>query len=150
MTEENGKTSIKQLIQKMAGDGAEVLQGAVISVSPLRIQIKNDAKLIIGANITYVPWHLTDYRTELSFDDPAVRNNVSVGHHIPELHATLTEHPDTISETSRDVVLKGQISFAEKVKHKITVYNALKAGDVVHVLCFNHGKQYFVLDRVAV
>lgn len=150
MAEETEKTSLKQLIQGMTGDGVEVLQGVVKSVSPLKIQIKNDEKLIISSNITYVPWHLTDYKTELSFDDPAVRNNISVGHRIPEPHATLIEYPDTPAETSKDVILKGEISFDEKVKHKITVYNALKVGDEVHVLSFNHGKQYFVLDRVAV
>lgn len=106
MPEETEKTSLKQIIQGMTGDGVEVLQGIVKSVSPLKIQIKNDEKLILSSNNAYVPWHLTDYKTELSFD--------------------------------------------EKVKHKITVYNALKVGDEVHVLSFNHGKQYFVLDRVAV
>ena len=30
----------------------------------------------------------------------------------------------------------------------MTVYNALKAGDTVHILSFCFGKQYYVLDRV--
>ena len=34
-------------------------------------------------------------------------------------------------------------------RKKITVHNALRTGEKVHVLSFNHGKQYFVLDRVS-
>lgn len=33
-------------------------------------------------------------------------------------------------------------------KGTLTIYNALKAGDRVHVLSYNGGKQYFVLGRV--
>lgn len=31
----------------------------------------------------------------------------------------------------------------------LTVYNALQKGDKVHVLALNHGKLYYILDRVA-
>lgn len=34
------------------------------------------------------------------------------------------------------------------VRKRITVHSSLKAGESVHILSFNHGKQYFVLDRV--
>lgn len=30
----------------------------------------------------------------------------------------------------------------------LMVHNALKMGEKVHILSFNHGKQYYVLDRV--
>lgn len=30
----------------------------------------------------------------------------------------------------------------------ITVYNALKVGETVHLLSFNNGKKYYILDRV--
>ena len=66
MAEETEKTSIKQLFQGMVGKEAEVLQGIVKSTSPLKIQIVNDEKLVIGPNITYVPWHLTDFDTEVT------------------------------------------------------------------------------------
>lgn len=33
-------------------------------------------------------------------------------------------------------------------KVEMTVYNALKKGDKVHLLSFSEGKQYYVLDRV--
>lgn len=106
MAGETEKTSLKQLFQGMIKDDVEVLQGIVKSVNPLKIQIEGDEKLTIGENITYIPRHLTDYKTELSFD--------------------------------------------EKTKHKITVYNALKVGEEVYILGFNRGKQYYVLDRVVV
>lgn len=150
MAGETEKTSLKQLFQGMIKDDVEVLQGIVKSVNPLKIQIEGDEKLTIGENITYIPRHLTDYKTKLSFDDPAIRNNIHVGHRVPESHATLIEYPDTPVETSKKVILKGEISFDEKTKHKITVYNALKVGEEVYILGFNRGKQYYVLDRVVV
>lgn len=150
MAEDTGKTSLKQLLQEMFGETeAEVLQGTVLEAGGTKIKIKGDDKLIVGPNNVYVPWHLTDYETELSFDDPAIRNNVSVGHRLPLPHATLIEFPDTPDETQKEVILKGELTHEEKVKHKITIYNALKVGEEVHVLSFHHGKQYFVLDRVA-
>lgn len=33
-------------------------------------------------------------------------------------------------------------------KATITVYNALKPGETVHLLSFNNGKKYYILDRV--
>lgn len=104
MNNESEKTSLKGMLQDIAGKGmSEVLQGIVKSSSPLRIQIVNDEKLIINQNVTFVPQHLTDYTTKVT-DDTG-----------------------------------GQKS--------ITVHNGLKVGDKVHLLSFNHGKQYFVLGR---
>ncbi len=40
------------------------------------------------------------------------------------------------------------VSFSGGAKSKMTIYNALKAGDKVHLLAFNRGKQYYVLDRM--
>lgn len=126
MAEETEKTSIKQLFQGMVGDGAEVLQGIVKSASPLKIQIVNDEKLTIGPNITYVPWHLTDYTTEV----------------------TVEWRTENASGGSGDAAYASH-NHAIVGRKKIIVHNALKVGDKVHVLSFNHGKQYFVLDRVS-
>ncbi len=115
MPEESEKTSLKAMIQQITGEGAQVLQGVVKSVSPLKIQIAGDDKLIIGPNITYLPKHLTDYTTEITVDWQT--ENVSHSHAI----------------TGRK---------------RITVHNALRVGDRVHILSFCRGKQYYVLDRV--
>lgn len=123
MAEETEKTSLKQLFQGIAGDGVEVLQGIVKSASPLKIQIVNDEKLTIGPNITYVPRHLTDYTTTCSLAKGA-KGSVN--------------GPANDGSRLTDFTFSGSI----------TVYNALKVGEKVHVLSFNHGKQYYVLDRV--
>ena len=125
MADESEKTSLKQLIQGMTSNGIEVLQGIVKSANPIKIQIINDEKLIIGSNITYVPWHLTDYTTEVIVEWETENASGNSG------DATYASHRHMISG-----------------RKKITIYNALKTGEKVHVLSFNHGKQYFVLDRV--
>ena len=125
MAEETEKTSLKQLFQGMAGDGVEVLQGIVKSVGPLKIQIVNDEKLTIGPNITYIPRHLTDYSTEV----------------------TVSWRSENASGGSGDAAYASH-NHAITGRKAITVHNALKVGDRVHVLSFNHGKQYYVLDRV--
>ena len=125
MAEETEKTSLKQLFQGMAGDGVEVLQGIVKSVGPLKIQIVNDEKLTIGPNITYIPRHLTDYSTEV----------------------TVSWRTENASGGSGDAAYASH-NHAITGRKAITVHNALEVGDRVHVLSFNHGKQYYVLDRV--
>lgn len=125
MAEETEKTSLKQLFQGMSGDGVEVLQGIVKSVGPLKIQIVNDEKLTIGPNITYIPRHLTDYSTEV----------------------TVSWRTENASGGSGDAAYASH-NHAITGRKAITVHNALKVGDRVHVLSFNHGKQYYVLDRV--
>lgn len=127
MAEESKETSIKGIFQELAGKGAaEVLQGIVKSTSPLRIQIVNDEKLVIGPNITYVPQHLTDYTTEVTVSWST--NSASGG----SGEAAFASHSHGISG-----------------RKTITVHNALKTGDRVHVLTFHQGKQYFVLGRVS-
>lgn len=125
MAEETEKTSLKQLFQGMAGNGVEVLQGIVKSVGPLKIQIVNDEKLTIGPNITYIPRHLTDYSTEV----------------------TVSWRTENASGGSGDAAYASH-SHSIIGRKAVTVHNALKVGDRVHVLSFNHGKQYYVLDRV--
>lgn len=126
MPEESEKTSLKAVIQQITGEGAQVLQGVVKSVSPLKIQMAGDDKLIIGPNITYLPKHLTDYTTEITVD-------------------WQTEHASGGTGTAE----YASHSHAITGRKTITVHNALKVGDLVHVLSFCRGKQYYVLDRVS-
>lgn len=122
------QTSLKGLFQGMAAGDVEVLQGIVKSASPLKIQIVNDEKLTIGPNITYVPRHLTDYKTEIS--GPNIQNYYYTGNSM---------------ESGTAPVIPSHVHAVGRIS--ITVYNSLKAGEKVHVLSFNHGKQYYVLDR---
>lgn len=119
---ETEKTSIKQLIQEMAGKDVEVIQGIVQSANPLTIQIVNDEKLLIGESITYIPKHLTDYTTT----------------------CTISKENGSISGSTSDGSSLTDFSFTGN----ITIKNALQIGEMVHLLSFNHGKQYYVLGRV--
>lgn len=128
------ETSIKQLIQSIiGGQMPEVLQGTVILEKPLKIQMEGDAKWIITENNTFVPWQLTDYETEITFDNPDTKQVFTTW----DMAETL-ESPES------------KISFKrpKTIKHKITVYNRLVKGEKVYVLSFNHDKQYYVLDWV--
>lgn len=125
MAEGTEQTSIKALFQGMAGTGAEVLQGIVKSASPLKIQIVGDDKLTVGPNNVYVPRHLTDYDTEVTVQWQTESRSGGSG------DAAFASHNHAISG-----------------RKAIRVHNALKVGERVHVLSFNHGKQYYVLDRV--
>lgn len=122
-TEATEQTSLKGLFQGMAAGGVEILQGIIKSAIPLKIQIVNDEKLTIGPNITYVPRHLTDYTTTCTLSKGAKGNVYG---------------PASDGSRLTDFTFSGSI----------TVFNALKAGEKVHVLSFSHGKQYYVLDRV--
>jgi hypothetical protein len=131
------ETSIKQLFQRMIPDGDEIMEGTVIQPSPLKIQMTNDEKLIINERITIVPWHLTDYTTtadilkdEGTLDSQTLQDGGHGGHMGGD--GTHINHLDTFN------LHKGTIN----------VYNALKKGEKVHVLSLNHGKLYYVLDRV--
>ncbi|MCD8015518.1 MAG: DUF2577 domain-containing protein [Lachnospiraceae bacterium] len=123
------ETSLKGIIQGMMFDNAELMQGTVISASPLKIQMANDEKLIINERITVVPRHLSDYTTTATY-------TVGDG----SLSSVTTYNGDDSHRHS--------LSAFTLTKGTITVYNALKTGDTVYVLSLNRGKLYYVLDRV--
>lgn len=112
-------TSLKQLLQGIQVKDMTLLQGKVIQESPLKIQAVNDEKLIITKEIAIVPRHLTDYTATC---------DVWLGS---------TGTIDSITQTD------GKHSHGG-----VTIYNALKAGEMVHLLAFDSGKKYYVLDRV--
>lgn len=132
------ETSLKQLFQGMIPEGDEIMEGTVIQTGPLKIQMVNDEKLIINERITIVPWHLTDYTTTAdilkdagTLDSHTFQDGAHGGHKGGD--GTHVNHLKTYN------LYKGTIK----------VYNALKKGERVHVLALNHGKLYYVLDRVA-
>lgn len=119
MAETSEAMSVKGMIQSIAesaAGGITILRGTVIQTNPLRIQAENDKKLFLGPNNSYIPRHLTDYRTEVT---------IEWGTEAAEGH-----------------------SHAVSGRKTIVIHNALKVGDVVHILPLNHGKQYYILDRV--
>ena len=130
-------TSIKQLIQSftMSEDGS-VIEAKVIGVGPLKVQATNDDKLILNAGSLVVPWHLTDYTTKMTYRldegtlDSETYNDGSHGGHMGG-DGTHVNHLRTFN------LYKGTI----------TVYNALKVGDIIYLLRYNDGKKYFILDR---
>lgn len=117
--------SLKGLFQGMMPADAEIMQGNVISVSPLKIQMVNDEKLIINERITVVPWHLSNYTTTCTIDWNTENKSGGSG------DASFSSHRHEIVGTKQ-----------------ITVNNALKVGEAVYVLSLNNGKLYYVLDRV--
>ena len=149
-------TSIKQIFQGMVGEGAEVLQGIVKSENPLKIQIVNDDKLVVGPNNVYVPRHLTDYTATVDIiqgDGSVDGSTATDGAHGNSYSGTTgtggdPSHVHAYSGEAQGAAHSHALSTFNIHGAKMTVYNALKAGEQVHVLSFNHGKQYFVLDRV--
>ena len=125
MPETDNKTSLKQLFQTLSSDSGEVMQGIVTSVSPLRIQMVNDEKLIITDRITIVPWHLTNYTTTCTITWKTENKSGGAG------EAAFSSHNHDIIGTKN-----------------ITINNALKVGEKVYVLALNNKKKYFILDRV--
>ena len=110
--------SLKGLFQGMIPVGCELVQGTVIKVSPLKIQIANDEKLIVGPKAVVVPRHLTEHQVQVS---------------IPE------------SGKHAQYAYSGQHSHT---KVMMTVHNGLATGDRLHILTVQNGKKYFLLDRV--
>lgn len=157
MAEETGKTSIKQLIQDMTEAGVGILQGVVKSASPLKIQIVNDDKLTISSNITYVPQHLTDYTVtvDIAVGSGSLTGNTTeagdseMNYNGKTDEAGEPEHTHTFGVEMQNKAHTHDLSSMNIIGATMTVHNALKVGDMVHIISFNHGKQYFVLDRVA-
>ena len=119
------ETSLKGLIQGMAGDSVQLVQGVVKSVEPLKIQISGDDKLLAGPGNVVVPWQLTDYKTEITVDWLTTKERGGSGYEAFAYH---------------DHGING--------RKKIVVHNSLAKGDCVHLLVLNRGKLYYVLDRI--
>ena len=83
-----------------------------------------------------VPWHLTDYTTKMTYRldkgtlDSETYNDGAHGGHVGG-DGTHVNHLKTFN------LYKGTM----------TVYNALKVGDMIYLLRYNDGKKYFILDR---
>lgn len=129
--------SIKGLIQSFTrSEDGSVIEAKVIAVSPLKVQATNDDKLILNAASLVVPRHLTDYTTKMTYTlaDGSLDSQTYVdgahGGHVGG-DGTHVNHLQTFTLT----------------KGTVTVYNALKVGEIVYLLRYNDGKKYYILDR---
>ena len=175
----NRPTGIKEMIQGMITDDMEIILGIVISEdgAPLEIEIINDPKLILNENTAVIPWHLTDYRTWMSFDNPSIKQKFNIydraeAEYLPQAPwAGYEPHPPRPDDIPPPVVTTtSDITYQKKnyrntrslqdeqgnvpefvdlpAFHEVTIYNSLRKDDLLYILSFNHGKKYFVLDRV--
>lgn len=151
----NEPTSLKEAFQGLVPDGAGVIQGEVISASPLKIQVKNDDKLILSENILCLPRHLSTYKTvvDIQLGSGSI-NSVTRSGQGTHPHGASGGH----AQASGDGVHSHPGSEGAHVHNvatfnifgaSMTVYNGLKVGDTVYILSFNQGKKYYILDREA-
>ena len=164
------ETSIKEILKNMVPEAMEIVQGKVISSSPLLIQVVNDEKLVLNENTICLPRHLCDHTIKIdielsggsiyshtftdgqhphgqSGEHPHGTSGEHAGHEggdgahsHPSAEGT-HGHPD--SEGAHVNWLQDFNIYGATIK----LYNALKYGETVYMLSFNHGKKYYVLDR---
>lgn len=150
MAEENS-TSIKALIQGMMPTNAELMQGTVISASPLKIQMVNDEKLIITERITVVPRHLSDYTTTADFTaGKGLNSSTAIGGSHEHSGGEHGGHISGNGSHNHDGGAHSHKLSSFTASGTLTVHNALKVGETVYVLSLNNGKLYYVLDRTVV
>lgn len=143
-------TSLKQIFQELHVENMEIIRGTVTSASPLKIQAENDEKLSIGPNNVYIPRHLTNYTTTVDVSAPKTINSSTTtsGNHSHDGGTHSGHESGNGSHSHSGGAHNHSLSTFNISGASMTVYNALKNGDKVHILSFNHGKQYYVLDRI--
>ena len=140
----NIKKLIANTVKAMMPTG--IYYGTVISEKPIKIDVEQkmtlcDKQLVLSRSVT-------DYRTELSYDDPAIYQSVDVkeGYIIGDVLDKKAVKNEEIEQNTAKITLK--YANTEKVKHKVTVYNSLKMGEKVILMRAQGGQQYVVIDRV--
>lgn len=101
----------------------DVLQGTVLSASPLTIQISS--KIILDEDFLIVPQHLTNYKVPVDVDWETKSKSGGAA------EAAFASHTHDIKGT-----------------FQMTIRNALKEGDTVLLLRQNGGQNFIVLDRI--
>lgn len=111
--------SIKTIVKNYldSSDQCTFLYGTVKSAAPLMIQVESNEKLTLDSKFLMVCQHLTDHEVEVEAEF-GTQNGGSPAH----------THPVA-------------------VKKKITVKNALKAGERVILIRQQGGQKYLVVDR---
>lgn len=122
--------------------------GTVISEQPLKIKIEQ--KITLTEEQLILCRNVTDFQTKMSFDNEAIQQPIEVD------NSVVVDTLITPSGVTNPVTLKkdgisgivGKLRNVEKVKHEITVYNALKVGEKVALIQEQGGQRYLVVDRV--
>ena len=104
-----------------------VITGVVTSENPLAIQADGDDKLLLNHRIIEVPRHLTDHDVTVDISGGTVTGETAAGGDPSHTHG---------------------LAKLSDGKATMRVYGALKRGEAVYLLSYNHGKKYFVLGRV--
>ena len=152
MPNPNEATGLKQLFQGMVPEGTTIVNGTVVSTSPLSIRIENDEKLVVSGSVLLVPRNLTDWQTKVDISLAGGKiNSVTIQWQGRHGHTS-----DGIAYPGSDLEV-GAIHKDGDHQHKLstfiiegalmTVYNALQVDETVYLLKFNNGKNYLVLDR---
>lgn len=144
--------SIKELFRQMmsTGDG-NIIEAKVISASPLKVQATNDDKLVLTAASLVVPRHLTNYSTTATFSlgkggISSVTEGDGKHEHTGGSHSGHVGSDGSHSHSGDGTHGHYLVTFALE-GGTITVYNALKEGEIVYLLPFNEEKKYYILDR---
>ena len=142
-------TLIKDVAVKavLATKPVNLVQGEVISVNPLNIQI--DQKLILPRECLKIPQYLTDYKVNIEINT-ATEDTTLNTEHTHEINYS----DDTINGSSKKNTTSEIGKFESTHKHavvgtkEIVFKNALKVGDNVLLIREQGGQTYFVVDRV--
>ena len=142
--------TIRQIVSETvtASNPSNFVFGTVVSEKPLNIKI--DQKIILNEKQLILTRNVTDFETEISFDNPEIKQPIEVDDTsvVDTLYTpTGVIKPVTLSKVGRCGIV-GDLRNIEKVKHEITVYNALKMGEKLALIQEQGGQRYLVVDRV--
>ncbi len=148
-------TSIKQIMQQMTPQALDVVQGTVIATAPLQIQLLNDSKMLVSGNILCIPRHLTNYTTTVSISlDSGTIDSITIEGQGTHGHGPSGQHSGHSSGSGEHTHPDSEGKHLHKLETfnianaTMTVHNALGVGEQVYILSFDHGKKYYILDRV--
>ncbi len=110
---------------------ADVLFGTVESVDPISVRV--DQQMLINERSLILTDAVRDYETEISFNNQNVK----------QVYTTWDMEEKYESSPSK-------ISFKVPIRHKITVYNALKVREKVILIRVQGGQKFIILGRLEV
>lgn len=105
--------------------------GIVQTVHPLTVYV--DQNITLKERELVLSRNVTDFQTEISFDNPAIK----------QIFTTWDMGEEVESPPEK-------ISFKDPIHHEITVYHALKPGEGVILMRIQGGQRFLILDRIGV